>query len=118
MRKTQKMVFFFGGRAEGKTIFKGKDEFYAKNKNYLLSRIRCGIFFHSIIFSKEAIFSEKTAKNRFWGPRQFLKGIGRLLTKMNMTFFIENVILNLFSLTIFSKKLIFSEETWKTHFLE
>ncbi len=35
--------------------------------NLFLSEIGCWIFFYSTIFSKKAVFSEKTVKNHFGG---------------------------------------------------
>ncbi len=54
-----------------------------------LSQIRYSIFYHLAVFSKKAVFSEKTAKNSFWGPKSLLKGRGRLAMKMNITFFMR-----------------------------
>ncbi len=38
------------------------------------------------------------------GDMAILKGRGRLVTKINVTYFVGNVVLNIFHLTIFSKK--------------
>ncbi len=62
-------------------------------------------------FFKKAVFSEKkTVKNRFWGPESLLKGRGCLATKMNVTFFMGNEILIIFSFNnFFEKNNIFGE---------
>ncbi len=61
-------------------------------------------------FSKKAAFSEKMAKPQFLGLKSLMKGTGRPSTKMNITSFMGNEILNIFYLTIFSKKAIFFEK--------
>ncbi len=61
------------------------------------------------VFSTKAVFSEKTAKPQFLGHKSLLKGRGRRTTKMNITFFMGNEVLNIFHLTIFPKKATFLE---------
>ncbi len=63
------------------------------------------MFYYLTSFSKKkTLLSEKTVKNHSWKDLNVLKGRGRLATKINITFFVGNEILNVFYLTIFSKK--------------
>ncbi len=48
------------------------------------------------------IGSEKIVKNHLWEVVTILRGKGRLATKINITFFVRNEILNIFHLSIFS----------------
>ncbi len=86
------------------------------DKNFNLSII--------IVFLKKAVLSEKMAKLQFLGLKSLLKGRGRRATKMNITFFIGNEIVNIFSFNNFSEKSnIFGENGEKIfgghdHFLE
>ncbi len=58
------------------------------------------------------------------GGEVSFEGKGCLATKMNITFFMGNEVLNIFPLTIFSKQATFLEKLWKKmfgghdHFLE
>ncbi len=62
------------------------------------------MFYYRTSFSKKAIFLEKTAKNPFVGGHGSFEGRGHLGTKINITFFVGIDVLNIFYLTIFSKK--------------
>ncbi len=53
--------------------------------------------------SKNATFSEKTVKTHLWDDMAILRGRSHLVTKINVTFFVGNGILNIFHLTIFFK---------------
>ncbi len=55
-------------------------------------------------FLKKKLFSEKMAKKPFLGAKYLLKGRGQLATKMNITFFLGNEILNKFSSNNFFEK--------------
>ncbi len=72
---------FFRGRRSPAT--KIKVTFYHKLGTYW-------IFYYLAVFFKKAVFSEKRAKNNFKGQSPFGKGRGRLATKMNITFLMEN----------------------------
>ncbi len=134
------------------------------NIDFFIRNLMLNIFFYSTIFSKKAVFSEKTAKNCFggafdnslgkegvlrqkltklfynkWGIEYFIiyqffpkmcnflrkrlkavcgaqvsfegkEGSG---TRMNITFFMGNEVLNILWLTIFLKKAIFLETMGK-----
>ncbi len=55
----------------------------------------------------------RVQKNFFlWGGEHFLRK-GHLMSKINIIFFIKNLILNIFILNNFFEKSIFSEETKK-----
>ncbi len=45
-----------------------------------------------------------------------LRGVGRLATKINITFFVSIDVLNIFYLTTFSKKTIFFKNNVKNYF--
>ncbi len=51
------------------------------------------------------------------GGRDCFEGRGRLATKIDITFFVAIEVLNIFHLTIFSEKTIFSKITVKNYFL-
>ncbi len=69
-----------------------------------LSQVSYWILFYLAVFSKKAAFSEKMAKPQFLEPKSLLKGRGHPGTKMNMTSFIGNEVLNIFSFKNFSEK--------------
>ncbi len=58
---------------------------------------------------KKAVFLEKTTKNPFVGRHGRFEGRGHLATIINIIFVIGVDILNVFYLTTFSKKTIFSK---------
>ncbi len=74
------------------------------------------MFYYKTSFSKKAIFLKKTAKIPFVGGQDCFKGKGRLATKINIIFFVGIDVLNIFYLTSFSKKTIFSKITAKNYF--
>ncbi len=45
---------------------------------------------------KNVAFSEKTVKNYLWEDTAVLRGRGRLVTKINVTFFVGNEVINIF----------------------
>ncbi len=67
------------------------------------------MFYYKTSFSKTAVLSEKTAKNPSVGGDDRFEGRGRLGTTINVTFFVRIEVLNIFHLTIFLKKTIFSK---------
>ncbi len=67
-------------------------------------------------FEKSSIFGGKNEKNHFRGRTYCFEGGWRLATKINITFFVGTEILNIFHLTIFSEKNIFSRITAKNNF--
>ncbi len=67
------------------------------------------MFYYKKSFSKKAVFLEKTAKNSFVERHDRLEGRERLVTKINITFFVDIDVLNIFHLTTFSKRTIFSK---------
>ncbi len=76
------------------------------------------MFCYKTSFSKKAVFSEKTAKNPFVGGYDpVLRGGEHLVTKTNITFFVDIDVLNIFHLTTFSKKAMFSKIKAKNYFL-
>ncbi len=58
-------------------------------------------------FLKKVVFSEKTAKNLFVERYDRFEGRGHLASKINITYFVGIVVLNIFHITIFSKKQYF-----------
>ncbi len=46
--------------------------------------------------SKNAAFSEETVKIRLWEDMNVFRGRGRLRTKINITLFVGNEVLNIF----------------------
>ncbi len=62
------------------------------------------MFYYRTIFSKKAVFLEKTAKNLFVRGHGRFEGRGQLATKINITFFVGFDVLNIFYLTTFSKR--------------
>ncbi len=62
------------------------------------------MFYSRTSFSKRAVFLEETAKNPFVVGNDHFQGRGHLATKINITFFVGIDGLNIFYLTIFSKK--------------
>ncbi len=66
------------------------------------------------VFSKKTAFSEKMAKTQLLGPKSLLKGVGHQATKMSITFFMGNEVLNIFSFnSFFEKSNIFGENREK-----
>ncbi len=63
-----------------------------------------------------AVLSEKMAKPRFLGPKSLLKRKERPVMKMNITFFIRNEVLNIFSLNSFAEKSNIFGENGGKHF--
>ncbi len=55
-------------------------------------------------------------RNHLWEDATILRERGRLVKKINITFFVENEVLNIFHSTIFSKKIIFSKVTAENFF--
>ncbi len=96
------------------TIFSGKGAPYAKNLyNLFYDELRIKYFIIKQVFRKNNIFG-KTVKNHLWKDMtDRFEGKGRLLTKINVTFFVGKEILNIFHSTIFSKKTIFFKITAK-----
>ncbi len=45
---------------------------------------------------KNAAFAEKIVKNHLWEDMAVLRERGRLVTKINITFFVGNEVLNIF----------------------
>ncbi len=78
--------------------------------------MRYRILYYAIVFSKKAVFSEKTAKPQFLGPKSLLKGRGSPATKMNITFFMGNEVLNIFSYNDFFEKINFLEKMREKNF--
>ncbi len=74
------------------------------------------MFYYKTSFSKKAVFLEKIAKNHLWEDMTVLRGVGHLATKVNITFFVGVDVLNIFHLTTFSKKTIFSKISAKNYF--
>ncbi len=75
------------------------------------------MFYYKTSFSKKAVFLEKTAKNQFVEGQDHSEGRGRLVTKINIIFFVGIDVLNIFHLITFSKKkTIFSKITAKNYF--
>ncbi len=72
------------------------------------------ILLFNSFFKRKAVFSEKNCKKPF--SPSLLKGRGRLATKMNRTFFMENEVLNIFHWTVFLKKAVFLEKMGKNNF--
>ncbi len=62
------------------------------------------MFNYKISFSKKTVFWEKTAKNSFVGGRDHFEGRRTFGTKINITILVGIDFLNIFHLTIFSKK--------------
>ncbi len=72
--------------------------------------MRYQILYYLAVFSKKTVFSEKTTKPQFLGPKSLLKERGCQGMKMNITFFMENEVLNIFSFdNFFDKSNIFGE---------
>ncbi len=67
------------------------------------------MFCYKTSFSDKAVFLEETAKNSFMGGHDSFDG--GLATHINVTFFVGIEVLNIFHLTIFSKKTKFSKIT-------
>ncbi len=67
------------------------------------------MFYYKTRVSKKAVFLEKTAKNPFVRGHDRFERRGRLATKINVTFFVGIDVLNIFHLTTFLKKTIFSK---------
>ncbi len=73
------------------------------------------IFYITIFF--KVIFFNKTEKKQFWGHGNFFNGRGHFMPKINITFFVENQVLSIFSyLSIFSKEIVFSVKTMRMRF--
>ncbi len=75
------------------------------------------MFYYKTSFSKKAIFSEKTAKNPFVEGHDRFEGRGRLATKICINFFVGIAVLNIFHLTIFSKRRHIFGEKWAESFV-
>ncbi len=65
---------------------------------------------------KNTAFSEKIVKNHLWENMAVLRDRGRLVTKINITFFVENEVLHIFHRTI--KQKTYSKITMKKNFWE
>ncbi len=74
------------------------------------------MFYYKTNFSKNAIFLEKTVENPFVGGHERFEVRGRPATNINITFSVGINVLNIFRLTTFSKKTIFSKITAKNYF--
>ncbi len=93
--------------------------------NFFLSQMSYWIFYYSAVFlKKKTVIFWENSKKLFLGPKSLLKGRKYLATKMNITFFLWEIIFWIFfHLTIFSKKATFLEKMgrkiWRhDHFLE
>ncbi len=84
-----------------KMVFLKKNHFWGGNYFWEEGSL---LFFHLSIFPKKAIFSKKTLRNHFCRAYPFLSGKRHMTTKINITFFIPNYMLNIFSLSYFFKK--------------
>ncbi len=60
---------FFSGAFDNFTGKKGR--LALKINVTFLSQMRCWIFYYLAVYPKKAVFFEKTAKNRYWGPSLF-----------------------------------------------
>ncbi len=78
---------------------------------YTLNQIKINIFSYG-----EPKVSSHVQKN-FWGAWAFFRRRGHLIPKINVIFFVTNLMLNIFMLNNFFGKLLFSEETAKNRFL-
>ncbi len=67
------------------------------------------ILFNCEKSTKKVVLSEKTLKNQFVGGHSRFEGREHLAIKINITFFVGIDVLNIFYLTTFSKKTIFSK---------
>ncbi len=63
-----------------------------------------------------SIYVEKIVINHLWEDMTILRGRGFQATKININFFVRNELLNIFHITIFSKKTIFSKIIMKSNF--
>ncbi len=69
-----------------------------------LSEIRCWIFFNSTIFSKKAVFSEKSAKNCFGHAFDNFSGKGGVLRQKRTYLFLLRMGYWIYYLAVFFKK--------------
>ncbi len=72
-------------------------------------KLETGYFIIKQVFRKELYFQGKNCGKSFVGEYDVLMRRGRLATKINMTSFVGNQFLNIFYLTIFLKKSVFSK---------
>ncbi len=75
-------------------FFKERRRLTPKINITFLSQIRYWIFYDLPIFSKKCVIFWENAKKPFLGSKSFLKDRRRLTTRMNITFFMGNEILN------------------------
>ncbi len=82
---------------------------YKINATFLIKNFVLIIVLFNIFWKKSCIFREDSEKS-FLGAESLLKRKGRLIMKMNITFFMENEVLNMFSSNnFFGKRNIFWE---------
>ncbi len=125
-QKLEAKYFFIQQFFRKKQVFAGKNceklfwghiwQFF-RERRHLVPKISI-TFFTTIklsSFLKKGCISWKNGKKPFLGLKSLLKGRKCLATKMNVTFFMGNEVLNIFHLTIFSKKATFLKKR-KTFF--
>ncbi len=99
-----------------------KSNAFRKNlirKEFILRKIffQMSILLNSKPHGCASIYFEKIAKNHLQEDTTILRGRECLATKINITIFVGNEVLNIFHLTIFSeKKTIFSKINMKNNF--
>ncbi len=117
---------FFGKRSifwrNCKKLFWGRIWTFFRERGFLGQKLILLFFYHELgngcfiinkFFEKSSIFGEKIAKNPFVGGHGRFR---RLATKISITFFVGIHVLNIFHLTTFSKKTIFSKIKTKNYF--
>ncbi len=117
-------------RENREKLFWGRIWQFLKERRRLVPKINitfllpmtCWIFYYLAVFSKKAVIFWKNGKTPFlWA--ESLEGTEGMATKMNITFFMGNEVLNIFSCNnFFQKNSIFEESKEKNvggrdHFL-
>ncbi len=74
------------------------------------------MFYYKTVFRKMQYFWRKLRKTHLWVDTTVLRGGRRLVTEINITFFVGVEVLNIIHLTIFSRKRKFSEINVKKNF--
>ncbi len=97
------------------TVFLGKGCVLCKKLTYLfLWQIMYWIFYYLADFSKKAVIFWENGKKPFLEAKSLLKGRRHLATKMNITSFMGNEVLKIFSFyNFFEKSNIFGENGGK-----
>ncbi len=95
-----------------KNCFGGTFDHFFRERRHLTQKTNITFFVTTYVpdilslnkFFKNSNIFQKTAKNLLWEDMTNLRGKGCLLTKMNITLFVGNEVLNIFYLSVFSKK--------------